>query len=85
MNKELLENNILQLSEDTLECLKLIERSCELFTFDTETSEDMEAFVKMMRTKALRIANPRDIKDINKNIKKDVLYERWSDNLSDNK
>lgn len=89
MDMDILAVNIAQLSEETLECVKMIERGTEIFLFDTETSEDLEQFLKIIKIKALRIANPRDKKDITKNIKRKHVYENWQttkwfNNICDN-
>ena len=77
MDKQVLANNIMELSQETLECIKLLEKSTEVFLFDTETSEDLQEFLRIIKIKALRIANPRDKKDITKNIKRKEVYEKW--------
>lgn len=77
MDKDILANNIEQLSMETIECLKLLQKGVDLFQFDNETNESLNEFMNMMRMKALRVSNPRDKKDINKNIKKKVVYEEW--------
>lgn len=89
MDTEILAVNIAQLSSETIECVKMIERGTEIFLFDDETSEDLEKFLKIVKIKALRIANPRDKKDITKNIKRKHVYENWQttdwfNNLCDN-
>lgn len=77
MDKQILANNILELSQETLECIKLLEKSTEVFLFDTETSEDLAEFLRIVKVKALRISNPKDKKDITKNIKRKEVYEKW--------
>lgn len=68
MDKKQLAFNIEQLSDETIECLRLLRKGVELFQFDTETHEDLEEFMSLIRIKALRIKNPRNKKDITKNI-----------------
>ena len=77
MDKNILINNISQLGYETLECVKMIEKYGELFLFDTETHEDLQQFLRIMKIKALRISNPRDRKDITKNIRRKEVYEKW--------
>ena len=77
MDKSVLINNISQLSDETIYCLKLLDKATQIFTFDTETHEDLEAFMNMMKIKALRISNPRDKKDITNNIKRKEVYANW--------
>lgn len=77
MDDNILISNIVQLSDETLECIKMIERGTEIFLFDAETSEDLEQFLKILKIKAIRIANPRNKKDITKNIRRKQVYENW--------
>lgn len=77
MDKTVLANNIAQLSDETLECVRLLERATQIFTFDTETHDDLEEFIRIVKIKAIRIGNPRDKKDITDNIKRKEVYENW--------
>lgn len=70
-------NNIQELSEETLVCAKLLEKEFQLFMFDEEDAEELNQFISMMKVKAIRIANPRNIDDINKNIKKKAVKYEW--------
>lgn len=72
-----LANNIREISEETLVCLKVLEKEFQLFMFDEEDAEELSKFISMMKFKAIRIANPRNIDDINKNIKKKVVKHEW--------
>lgn len=76
-------NNIQELSDDTLVCLKNLERAFELFMFDEEDAEELEQFISMMKLKAIRIANPRDINDINENIRKKAVKYEWHNSKCD--
>lgn len=77
MDKEILINNISQLTDETLDCVKEIEKISILFPFDVEVQEDLEQFLRIVKLKAMRVANPRDKKDINNNIRRNHVYEKW--------
>ena len=70
-------NNIQELSEETLVCLKLLEREFQLFMFDEEDADELSRFISMMKLKAIRIANPRTSEDISKNIKRKAVKYEW--------
>lgn len=70
-------NNIHEISEETLICLKALEKEFQLFMFDEEDAEELSKFISMMKLKAIRIANPRNIDDINKNIRKKAVKYEW--------
>ena len=70
-------NNIQELSDETLVCLKALEKEFQLFMFDEEDNEELTKFISMMRIKAIRIANPRNIDDVSKNIKRKAVKYEW--------
>ena len=79
-----LANDIKELSDETIVCIKELEKHFQLFRFDDTTNEQLEQFLSMMRLKATRIANPRNIHDIKDNIKMKALKHEWDKYKYDN-
>lgn len=79
-----LANDIRELSEETIICIKELQKHFQLFRFDDTTNEQLAQFLSMMRLKATRIANPRNIHDIKDNIRMKVLKHEWDNSKYDN-
>lgn len=77
-------HDIKELSDETIICIKELEKHFQLFRFDDTTNEQLAQFLSMMRLKATRIANPRNIHDIKDNIKMKVLKHEWDNSKYDN-
>lgn len=77
-------HDIKELSDDTMISIKELEKHFQLFRFDDNTNELLHEFLSMMKFKATRIANPRNIHDIKDNIKMKVLKNDWDDHKNDN-
>lgn len=77
-------DDIKELSDDTMISIKELEKHFQLFRFDDNTNELLHEFLSMMKFKATRIANPRNIHDIKDNIKMKVLKNDWDDHKNDN-
>lgn len=66
-----------QLGTYTGEVIKDMEMILNLFTLDNVSDGDLKSIINIMKIKSLRIRDPRNIDDINNNLRKKKVIDEW--------